>query len=122
MTDAPILVGLSGATFIMATETGGFVQSFSQEVTRKRLDVYDAHVGQTTGKVFHDPVATYNVRVIATGLTGVSGAAPGVVVSIANAVALVGTPGGIIYCETVSVSHNAEGLREISVTAIQHAV
>jgi hypothetical protein len=123
MTDAPILLGLSGATFLMTAETGGMIQSFSVEVRRKRLDVYDASVGYTAGKVYHDPSATYTVRVIKTGSTGVSAAAPGVAVTLANTIGTAnGAPGGTIYTDSVSQTHNPEGLRELSVTAVQHAV
>jgi len=119
MADDPILLGLSGATFLITAESGGLVMSFSRQTSRKTIDVYDASVGKTTGRVFHDPSATYNVRLITTAGTGVPAASPGVALTLANATTGNGVSAGGIYTETTEVSHQSEQLREFTVTARQ---
>ncbi len=80
----PILLGLSGATFLLTAESGGIIQSFSRNTDRKKIEVVDGSVGYTTGLVYWDPKATYNVRVITTASTGVPAASPGVALTLAN--------------------------------------
>lgn len=115
----PILLGLTGATFLMTAESGGLIQSFSRQTTRKKIMVYDASVGYTTGKVYHDASGTYNVRLITTAATGVPAASPGVTVSLANTTTGNGVSDGGVYCETTSLDHQAENLREFTLTAEQ---
>lgn len=119
MADDPILLGLSGATFLMTNEPGGMIQSFQRRTTRKKILVYDASVGKTTGKVYHDPMATYDVRIITTAGTGLAAAAPGIAVTLANTTSGNGVSTGGVYVDDTTLSHNAESLQEFSFTAEQ---
>lgn len=117
--DDPILLNLTGATFLLSAETGGIIQSFSQSDSRKKLEVYDGASGKTTGLVYHDPRATFNVRIISTGTTGVAAASPGVALTLANAATTNGVATGGIYTDTVERGHQAGQLQEFTVTATQ---
>lgn len=114
---SPILLGLTGATFLMTAETGGIIQSFSANQTSKWIDVYDASVGYTTGHVAHDFVNDYSVEVIATGSNGICAASPGVALTLANNIA--GSNTALIYTLSANTSHSPENLKKKSVTAKQ---
>lgn len=115
----PILIGLSGATFLLTAETGGIIQSYSRRTQRQEIPVYNAAVGYTTGSVFHDPSANYTVRIITTGNTGVAAAAPGTALTLANTTSGNGVSSGGIYTTSTSLDHNGGALREFSAEAIQ---
>jgi hypothetical protein len=114
---APILLGLSGATFLMTAEVGGIIQSFTANSGSKWLDVYDASVGYTTGHVAHDFVNDYSVEVIATGSNGICAASTGVALTLANNFAASNT--ALIYTISAGRTHNPENLLRKSVTAKQ---
>lgn len=115
----PILVNLTGLVFVISAEAGIIVQSFERATNREFQFVFDMSVGYDVGFAAFNPTATYSVRGRYTGSTGISGASPGVAVTIANATTLNGVTTGGIYTQTVSISHGEKGFREISVTAIQ---
>jgi hypothetical protein len=115
----PILVGLSGATFLLTAESGGIIQSFSRNTDRQRIDVTDHSVGYDTGFVSWNPKANYNVRVITTAATGICAASPGVALTLANTTTGNGVAAGGIYTDTTALSHNGGTLREFTVTATQ---
>jgi hypothetical protein len=115
----PILLNLSGATFLLTAESGGIIQSFSRNTDRQKIEVYDGAVGYTTGIVYHNPKATYNVRVITTAATGICAASPGVALTLANTTTGNGVAAGGIYTDTTALSHNGGSLREFTVTATQ---
>lgn len=114
---SPILLGLSGATFLMTAETGGIIQSFSANENSKWIDVYDASVGYTVGHVAHDFVNDYSVEVISTGSNGICAASPGVALTLANNIATSNT--ALIYTISKNTAHSPEQLRRKSVTAKQ---
>lgn len=118
---SPILLGLSGATFLLTAETGGLIQSYSRNTGSKWLDVYDASVGYTVGHVAHDFTADYSVEVISTASTGVCAASPGVALTLANVTTGGGVDSGTIYTLGTGLSHQGEQLRRKSVTARQWA-
>lgn len=115
----PILVGLSGATFLLTAETGGIIQAFSRNTDRQWIWVYDASVGYDIGFVSHNPAAHYNVRVIRNGNNGIPAASPGVALTLANTTTGNGVTAGGIYCEQPTLDHQGGQLREYTVTAIQ---
>src|SRR4051812_29548115 len=80
----PILINLSGATFLLTPETGVIIQSGDRTVDSKLKEVFNAAVGYTMGFVFFDFLATQDFTAIVNGSTGVAIAAPGVALSIAN--------------------------------------
>lgn len=118
---SPILLGLSGATFLLTAETGGIIQSYSRNTGSKWIDVYDASVGYTIGHVAHDFFADYSVEVISTGSTGVCGTSPGVALTLANVTTGGGVDSGTIYTLSTGLSHGSENLRRRTVTAKQWA-
>lgn len=118
---SPILIGLSGATFLLTAETGSLIQNYTRSTTSKLLDVYDPTVGYTTGHVFHDFTADYNVDTILTGNTGVAAASVGVALTLANTDTGGGVDSGTIYTLNTTLMHSAEQLRRWAVTAKQWA-
>jgi hypothetical protein len=115
----PILINLTGATFLLTAESGGIIQSFSRNTSRTELPVYDGSVGYDTGVVFHNPVADYNVTVITTSSTGICAASPGVAYVLANLSTGNGVAAGGIYTLTTSISHSGGALRTFAITAKQ---
>lgn len=117
----PILIGLSGATFLLEAETGGIIQNYSRNTGSKLLDVYDPTVGYTTGHVFHDFIADYSVEIILTGALGVAAASVGTALTLANTDSGGGVSSGTILTLSTSLSHQSENLRRWSVSARQWA-
>jgi hypothetical protein len=115
----PILLNLTGATFLLTAESGGIIQSYSRKTSRSLITVYDGSVGYDTGEVYHNPVADYDVRVITTASTGFCAAAPGVALTLANVTTGNGVATGGIYTQSTSLDHTGGALREFSVTAHQ---
>lgn len=118
---SPILIGLSGATYLMTAETGGLIQNYTRGTGSKLIEVYDPTVGYTTGFVFHDFTADYNVEIITTGATGVAAASVGVALTLANTTTGGGVASGTIYTLNTNLTHTGENLRRWSVTAKQWA-
>ena len=119
----PILITLSGATFLLTAETGVIIQSSDRSVESKMKEVFNASLGYTMGYVFFDFVATQDWSAILNGVTGVALAAPGVALTLANDLGI-GTPkngvsAGGLYTKSVKVSHHGEDLRQISGTCVQ---
>ncbi len=119
MADAPILLGLSGALFLLVNEGGGMVQSFERDTERTEILVYDASLGYDTGLVSHNPVASYTVEIISTGNTGIMAAAPGVAVTLANITTGNGVTSGGIYTTGTKLSHPGGQLQRMTITAKQ---
>lgn len=117
----PIIIGLSGAVFLMPAETGGLVQNYSRNTGSKLLDVYDASLGYTVGHVFHDFTADYSVEIIPTGSSGVAAASVGAALTLAGPTSGGGVSSGTIYTLGTSLTHTPENLRRWSVTARQWA-
>lgn len=120
MADDPIIVGLSGATWLLSAETGGAIQSYGRETTRKFIFVYDAGVGKTTGFCAHDPHATYEIEIIQTGATGLAAASPGVVITLNSTTSGNGVTTGGIYCQNFRIRHSGEDFRRCTISAIQY--
>lgn len=129
MPNSPILQQLSNTVFLMSAESGIIIKRFGRSTSREEIMVYDPSVGYDIGSVDHNPKASYNINGIyaggSTGGTGVSAAAPGVALTIANAsfgngVGTSGSDSGGIYTQTTNLEHTEKQLREFSVTARQH--
>lgn len=121
----PILLNLTGATFVLSAETGVIIESISREVSSKVKEVFDASKGYTVGEVHYDPVATITWSAIVNGVTGLALAQPGVAIAFASNLGIGANDNGVatggIYTRTVSINHNSEDLRKISGTAMQRA-
>ena len=117
----PILIGLSGATFLLTAESGGRIQSFSRKVSSKLLEVYNAAVGYTDGLVFHDFMADYDVEVITTANSGIVAASVGAAYTLGNVTSGNGVAGGGTYVLSTNLSHPGEQLQRFSLTLRQRA-
>jgi len=119
----PVIINLSGATFLLSAETGVIIQSTDRSIDSKLKEVYSPVVGATTGYVFYDFVATQDFSAIVNGTTGVALAAPGVALTLANdlgiGTAKNGVSAGGLYTKSVKISHQGEDLRMISGNTIQ---
>lgn len=120
MADEPILIGLPGVTWDLGAETGGAIQSYSRETSRKLLEVYDAGSGKTTGLVFHDPKAEYEIEIILTSASGLALASPGVALTLASLTSGNGVSTGGVYCKTVRRRHAGEDFLRLIITACQY--
>lgn len=121
----PVLVGtsISGATFLLTAETGAIIQSSSREVSAQEREVFDASVGDVIGVVYFKFLATQNFSAIVNGVTGVTLAAPGVALALANSLGIGANQNGVaaggLYTQTVNITHQGEDLRMISGTTKQ---
>lgn len=119
----PILINLTGATFLLSAETGVIIQSSERSVSSKNREVFDAAVGYTIGDVYFDFVANQDFSAIVNGTTGLAIAAPGVVLTVANALGIGTAKNGVatggIYTQNVRVSHQGEDLRMLSISTKQ---
>lgn len=120
MADDPIIIGLSGVTWLLTAETGGAIQSFQRHTSRTKLEVYDAAVGKTTGLVFHNPKADYTIEIIQTGVTGLALASPGVLLSLNSTVTGNGVTTGGIYTNDVQLRHSGQDFRRFTISATQY--
>ena len=119
----PVLINLTGATFLISAETGVLIQSFSSDVESKMREVFNAALGYVIGYVFYDFMRSISWSAIVNGSTGLAIAAPGVALTLANdfgiGTAKNGVATGGVYTKNVSVSHSGEDLRMISGSAVQ---
>lgn len=117
----PILIGLSGAVFLIPAEAGGLIQSFSRSTERTKINVYNSSVGYTTGLVFHDALANYNIKIITlTTNNGLTAASPGVALTLAGITTGNGVSAGGIYCLQPTLDHTGGQLQEYTITAVQY--
>lgn len=121
----PILINLTGSTFLLTAETGAIIQSGERTVDSKMKEVFNAAVGYTVGYVFYDFTANQDFNAVVSGTTGVAIAAPGVALTLANdlgiGTAKNGVAAGGLYTKSVRISHQGEDLRMISGSVIQRA-
>ena len=119
----PVLVNLSGCTFLLTAETGGIIQSSDRTVDSKDKEVFDASRGATIGDVYYDFKAMQPVEAILNGTTGIAAAQPGVAIVLANDLGIGtnknGVSAGGLYTQSVQISHRGEDLRSISLTTKQ---
>lgn len=121
----PILANLTGATFLLTAETGVIIQSSERTVDSNWKDVFDASKGYDTGFVAYNFKAQQDFSAIVNGTTGVTLAAPGVVLSLANTLGIGTAQNGVAsggqYVRSVRISHQGEDLRMISGSTVQKA-
>lgn len=122
---APIQLGsTSSMVFLLAQESGILIDSFSRKTGSKQVQAYDATQGGTTGEVYHDFNADYDIKgkIILTNnaTTGLATASPGVVATVANVTTGNGVTSGGVYGRTTSLDHTAEQLREFTATFKQY--
>ncbi len=119
----PIKLGAlaSNGVFLMTSETAIIIDSFRRNVTSKKLDFYDGSLGYTSGVVYHDFVATTTIKGAANGATGIMAASIGVALSITNTSSGNGVSGGAQYTDSFELGHEAQQLREVTVSTTQRA-
>ena len=119
----PVLINLTGATFLLNAETGCIIQSSERAVDSKLKEVFDASKGYTVGYVFYDFVASADFSAIVNGTTGLAIAAPGVALTLANDLGICTNKNGVAtggtYTRSTRVSHQGEDLRMISGSTLQ---
>ena len=119
----PILLGslTANGVFLMTSETGIIIDSFTRVVDSSKFDFYDGSEGYTSGTVYHDFKAVYTVKGAANGNTGIMAASIGVALTIANTSTGNGVASGTIYTDRFELGHQAQQLREATCTAMQRA-
>lgn len=119
----PILLGSlsSNGVFLMTSETGIIIDSYSRVVDSSKFDFYDGSKGYISGTVYHDFKATYTIKGAANGSTGIMAAAIGVAQTITNTSTGNGVASGTIYTDRFELGHQAGQLREATWTATQRA-
>jgi hypothetical protein len=119
----PQFINLPGCTFLLEEEDGVIIQSSDRSIDSKLKEIFNAAVGATTGYVFYDFKATQDFNAIVNGTDGLSAAAPGVALVLANdlgiGTAKNGVSAGGLYTTSAKVSHQGEDLRMISGSTIQ---
>jgi hypothetical protein len=121
----PVLINLTGATFLLSAETGGIIQSESSDVDSSVKTVFDASKGYDVGEVYYNFKRSISWSVIINGTTGLPIAAPGVAITLANDLSVGTAKNGVatggIYTRTINITQAGEELRMASGTAIQRA-
>lgn len=119
----PVLINLTGVSFLLSAETGCIIQSSDREVEATWKDIFDASKGYDVGSVVFNPKASISFDAYLNGTTGLAIAQPGVALTLANTLGVGtnqnGVSAGATYCRTVKISHQTEDLRKVSGTAIQ---
>lgn len=117
---APVSLGSATTlTFLLQAETGIVIGSFSRKTDSKKVEIYDASVGYTTGDIYHDFKADYDVKGRQNNTTGIAAAAPGVAVTLANTSTGNGVTTGLIITQNTNIDHSSENPREFSISAMQ---
>ncbi len=119
---APVTTGsTSTLVFLLAAQSGIAIEGFSRKTDSKTVDFYAADLGYTTGTVFHDFKAMYDVKgkALAANASGVGSASPGVVVTLADTTTGNGVTSGGIYTMDTSLDAQGEQLRDFSISARQ---
>ncbi len=120
---SPILLGslTTNGVFLMTSETGIIIDSFSRTVDSSKFDFYDGSQGFISGTVYHDFKAVHTIKGAANGATGIMAASIGVALTITNTSAGNGVAAGTLYTDRFEIGHQAAQLREVTVTAMQRA-
>jgi len=117
-------LAVQGTAFFTATaETGVSIEGLNRDTSSKKKEVFNMAGGYTAAEVYFDFVANLSVNAIVNGVTGLAVAQPSVVYSFANDLSIGtnknGVSAGGYYVQTVGISHQAEDLRMITVSAQQ---
>jgi len=117
----PILLGAlaTNGVFLMTSEAGIIINSYTRKVSSDKIDFYDASFGATTGRVLFDFRAEYTIKGAVNGTTGIMAAVCGDKLTFTNTSTGFGVSSGGIYVDTVELSHQPKQLREVTVTMSQ---
>lgn len=114
---AAIIVGTSGATWGLTSETGIIVQSAGAKSAREKNQVRN-ETGEFVLISFFNPTKTHSIAGVTTGATGISAAAPGVSLTVANVFG--GVSAGGIYTDDVDFTGTNNEFQKITVNATQY--
>lgn len=119
----PILLGslATNGVFLMTSETGIIIDSFTRVVDSSKFDFYDGSLGYISGTVYHDFKAVHTIKGAANGSTGIMAASIGVAITITNTHTGNGVSSGTTYTDRFEIGHQAQQLREVTVTIMQRA-
>lgn len=119
----PIKLGAlaTNGVFLMTSETSIIIDSFERTIDSDKLDFYDGSLGYVSGTVYHNFKATYTVKGATNGGAGIMAASIGVALTITNTSTGNGVGSGTIYTDRFQIGHQAQQLREVTVTATQRA-
>jgi hypothetical protein len=117
----PIKLGAlaTNGVFLMTSETGIIINSFQRTIDSDKLDFYDGSAGKTTGVIYHDFKAKYNIKGAVNGATGIMAASIGVILTITNTSSGNGVATGGIYTDSFQLDHQPKNLREVNVQMTQ---
>ncbi len=120
---SPILLGAlaTNGVFLMTSETGIIIDSFTRVVDSSKFDFYDGSQGFISGTVYHDFKAVHTIKGAANGASGIMAASIGVALTITNTSSGNGVASGTLYTDRFEIGHQAAQLREVTVTAMQRA-
>ncbi len=119
----PILLGslASNGVFLMTSETGIIIDSFTRVVDSSKFDFYDGSKGFISGTVYHDFKAVTTIKGAANGSTGIMAASIGVAQTITNTSTGNGVASGTLYTDRFELGHQAGQLREATWNGMQRA-
>jgi hypothetical protein len=119
----PIKLGslATNGVFLMTSETGIIIASFTRVVDSSKFDFYDGSLGYISGTVYHDFKAVNTIKGAANGATGIMAATVGVAITITNTQTGNGVSSGTQYCDRFEIGHQAGQLREVTMTSMQRA-
>ena len=100
---AVITIGTTGASWGLTAETGLLVQTFTQKNTREKNQVRN-EAGDFSLVAYYNPTSAISVSGVLVGATGIGAAAPGVILTIANAASGNGSTTGGIYVDDIEIS------------------
>lgn len=113
------LFGPSGLSWgVTSAEVGLLVQSYSRTISGSEK-LAKNNQGETVGVSLYDPMAEHVVEGYTTGDTGISAAAFGTSLTIANVMSGNGVSAGLVICTGVSHKLANEDYETISATAKQ---
>ena len=120
---SPILLGAlaTNGVFLMTSETGIIIDSFTRVVDSSKFDFYDGSQGFISGTVYHDFKAVNTVKGAANGSTGIMAASIGVAQTITNTQTGNGVSTGTQFVDRFEIGHQAGQLREATCTMMQRA-
>jgi len=114
-----ITIGTTGVTWGLTAETGVLVQTIGVKTAREKNAVRN-NQGDVTLVGFYNPTQTYAIAAVIAGNTGIATAAPGVVLTVANATGIGGITSGGIYTDDVDVAMANTEFQKITVNATRY--
>lgn len=116
------IVSSSAATSVVfgcTAETGIIINSYTRTVQREKAEVSNSD-GDVVAVAYYKPTASISIEGTLNGTSGVNAAAPGVALTIANAVSGSGITGGSVIVDSVTRTSTSEAFSTLSIEATQY--